>query len=244
MYVIRETDDFTFLVLREGIKITLTHSKEQAREAIEMLKSGESMIVIMEFIIKDTRTSSLGLIDKEKDAGKQRVLNIQRVYEHKLNKEIKLKNMSLERQKKNYENVVRLTKENKYLSTKLAQTEDTLTLASKSLNIRAKQPSPVARKRSPVEEVMFEHDINHQEASEVLAYVDIFNDNNYKEHWQVNEYINNRNMWDRFFNIRSMNTHENQYTVQGIKPAFYRIVCNVLNINGDGGSRLISSESY
>lgn len=87
-------------------------------------------------------------------------------------------------------------------------------------------------------------DFNLQEVQEILKYCLIFKVNKLTAHWNVNDLITNKGWWDEFPIMRSMNTHSNGYIAQGIREKYFAVVCDVLNIDGDGGSKLEKAEHY
>ena len=48
-----------------------------------------------------------------------------------------------------------------------------------------------------------------QEQREIDEYINIFKRFNFRKHHEVNNYISENELWNRFPNIRSENTHEN-----------------------------------
>lgn len=87
-------------------------------------------------------------------------------------------------------------------------------------------------------------DFNLQEVQELLKYCLIFKVNKLNAHWNVNELITSKGCWGEFPIMRSMNTHSNGYTTQGIREKYFAVVCDVLNVDGDGGSKLEKAEHY
>lgn len=83
-----------------------------------------------------------------------------------------------------------------------------------------------------------------QEVQELLKYCLIFKINNLNAHWNVNDLITSKDCWDEFPIMRSMNTHSNGYTTPGIREKYFAVVCDVLDIDGDGGSKLEKAEHY
>jgi len=88
-----------------------------------------------------------------------------------------------------------------------------------------------------------EYKISEIELKQVKAYVDIFKNNSFQEHYEVNNYISRHNLWNDFSEIRSMNTH-GVNCIKGILPKFFAIVCKILEITGDNGEPLDKSEPY
>lgn len=82
------------------------------------------------------------------------------------------------------------------------------------------------------------------EVRELTAYCGLFIKHGFQRHWDVNEYLDKTNGWGNFPTIRSLNTHANGYTVNGILKRYYAIVCEILEIGSDNGTPLISSDHY
>ena len=80
--------------------------------------------------------------------------------------------------------------------------------------------------------------------NELLNYLWIYKINNMSEHWQVNEFISENDIWDEFKEIRSMNDHGYEFQIHGIKPNYYAIICSVLNKEKGDGAPLIDWRSY
>ena len=83
-----------------------------------------------------------------------------------------------------------------------------------------------------------------EEFKELQQWIKIYRKNNCKDHYEVNNYISRNNLWDKFPNIRSKNTHDNGYVADGIHPNFYEIICKALDISGANGTPLIDWRSY
>ena len=92
--------------------------------------------------------------------------------------------------------------------------------------------------------IISSYNLTSKEKSQVLEYIEIYKRESFEEHWQVNRYITNNNLWDSFSEIRSLNDHGDHKRIPGILPRFYGIVCNVLNIGGSNGASLDKSEKY
>ncbi|MEC4726209.1 hypothetical protein HWQ46_11670 [Shewanella sp. D64] len=87
-------------------------------------------------------------------------------------------------------------------------------------------------------------DLTPKEIVQLTRYIAIFKRCNFKEHWQVNEFISNKNAWGEFDALRSNNLHANDFTAKGIYPNYYRIVYEILNISGDSGTHLVNADRY
>lgn len=86
--------------------------------------------------------------------------------------------------------------------------------------------------------------LSSSEKYELSVYYILFTRNKFKEHWEVNAKISSDCQWDQFKSIRSLNTHSNGYTVAGITPQYFSIICKLLAIKGDLGSPLVDYEVY
>lgn len=86
--------------------------------------------------------------------------------------------------------------------------------------------------------------LNSEERNELRMYINIFLENNYSEHYEVNIYITRNSMWDQFPTIRSLNDHGHDYDIEGILPKYYGIVCKALEITDAGGKPLDRARSY
>lgn len=82
------------------------------------------------------------------------------------------------------------------------------------------------------------------EIEQLINYILIFKENNYTQHWQVNQKISQKRMWDSFKDIRSYNDHGYKNNIKGILPKYFSIVCEVLEILGDDGNPLLDAKSY
>jgi hypothetical protein len=82
------------------------------------------------------------------------------------------------------------------------------------------------------------------ENKEIHEYLKIFLNNGFKEHYQVNNYITQKNMWNNFKIMRSLNDHGEHKNIKGIQPKYYAIICKRLNISGAGGKQLDDVHLY
>ena len=82
------------------------------------------------------------------------------------------------------------------------------------------------------------------ESKEINEYITIFKSNEFAEHFQVNKYITDRELWDGFKTIRSLNDHGVNKEVPGIQPKYFNIICSLLGIQGGAGSPLIGYKKY
>lgn len=82
------------------------------------------------------------------------------------------------------------------------------------------------------------------ESKEINEYIKIYLKNSFSKHYEVNEYISENNLWDNFTTIRSLNKHADYEKIKGIEPEYFKIICQILNISGEGGSPLESYKKY
>ena len=82
------------------------------------------------------------------------------------------------------------------------------------------------------------------EVDEITAYIDIFYQNNFKEHYQVNELISQNDAWDMFPTIRSLNDHGEYKEIEGIQPKYFEVICNILKLSEFHGRPLDSFKAY
>jgi hypothetical protein len=83
-----------------------------------------------------------------------------------------------------------------------------------------------------------------QETAEVNEYVQIFRENQFSTHSQVNNYITNNQLWSIFPIIRSLNDHGRFKEVPGIQPKYFEIVCQLSGIAGGDGLPLYAFRKY
>lgn len=95
----------------------------------------------------------------------------------------------------------------------------------------------------PINTVSIQKNISLQELNEIKNYINIYKKHNFKEHYEVNEFISKMNLWGKFPKIRSLNDH-GSYRVQGILPKFFAIICEELNIEGASGAPLDRATPY
>lgn len=86
--------------------------------------------------------------------------------------------------------------------------------------------------------------LSKDEQSEINKYITIFRENGFTKHYEVNNFINENNMWDEFTTIRSLNDHGIHKEIEGIEPRYFAIICHILSISGEGGSPLDSYKKY
>ncbi|WP_435130970.1 hypothetical protein [Plesiomonas shigelloides] len=82
------------------------------------------------------------------------------------------------------------------------------------------------------------------ESLEIQEYIDIFKANGFSKHTQVNNYITSHNLWGHFQTIRSLNDHGEYKEIEGIEPKYFEIICQILNISGEGGRSLDNFKKY
>jgi len=88
------------------------------------------------------------------------------------------------------------------------------------------------------------YDLSLLESSQIKEYIEIYKEQSFEEHYEVNNFISNHNMWNRFSEIRSLNDHGKHKNIPGILPKFYAIVCEMLQIEGADGAPLEKSQKY
>ncbi len=82
------------------------------------------------------------------------------------------------------------------------------------------------------------------ESREVQHYIQIFRENHFQEHTEVNNHITAGDMWDAFPTIRSLNDHGEYKHIPGIQPKYYEIICQLLSIWGNNGRPLDDFHKY
>lgn len=60
----------------------------------------------------------------------------------------------------------------------------------------------------------------------------------------MNEVITATGRWDEFRSLRSENLHANGAVVLGIRPFYFWLVCELLDIDDAGGSPLVEDKPY
>jgi len=86
--------------------------------------------------------------------------------------------------------------------------------------------------------------LTSEEVSEINSYVEIFQDNEFSKHTEVNNYITDNDLWDEFKTIRSLNNHGKYKEIESIQPKYFKVVCEILKITGEGGLSLDSYTRY
>lgn len=79
--------------------------------------------------------------------------------------------------------------------------------------------------------------------NQLAEYIWLFRHLKFKKHWQVNEYIDENDLWDDFDELRSKNTHANGSVVDGIAPPYFAIVAEIM-CAADTGSHLVDYERW
>jgi hypothetical protein len=84
------------------------------------------------------------------------------------------------------------------------------------------------------------------ENKEMKNYLAIYYKNNFVEHYEVNTYITQNDLWDNFFVIRSKNYHLNHKSpIRGILPKYFAVICEKLNMQDEKkGNPLEYAKSY
>jgi cold shock CspA family protein len=86
--------------------------------------------------------------------------------------------------------------------------------------------------------------LSENEIIQLTSYLKLFKEHNCSEHWEVNEIISAEKIWGSFEEIRSLNNHGYRRSVKGILPKYFAIVCEVLEVGGDGGAKLLNATKY
>ena len=86
--------------------------------------------------------------------------------------------------------------------------------------------------------------LSTQELNEIIEYISIFNNYECDQHWEVNQIISDQDRWNSFQKIRALNTHRSNYTVRGISPKYFSIICSFQNIRKGNGSSIVESKKY
>lgn len=86
--------------------------------------------------------------------------------------------------------------------------------------------------------------LSPQETSEINAYINIYRENNFFRHSQVNDHITENDLWGVFHTIRSLNDHGKYTEIPGIQPKYFEIVCGLLGISGGDGLPLDAFRKY
>lgn len=82
------------------------------------------------------------------------------------------------------------------------------------------------------------------EIEQLSNYISLYRHLGAQELYKVNDYIDEKEMWDDFDFIRAKNTHANGSEVKGISPKFYKACCEVLNIGKGKGTALVKSKTW
>jgi hypothetical protein len=101
-----------------------------------------------------------------------------------------------------------------------------------------------SNKDSVSESVIKGKPLSPSETSEIDEYIKIFRDFDCTKHHEVNEIITQREIWDNFKTIRSLNNHGEHKEIEGIQPEYFKIICNILKISGEDGLPLDSYKKY
>ena len=86
--------------------------------------------------------------------------------------------------------------------------------------------------------------LSSEETNEINEYLKIFRDNSFSKHFEVNQYISDNKIWERFTTIRSLNDHGSYKEIPGIQPKYFEIVCQLLSVDGEGGLPLEAYRKY
>lgn len=88
------------------------------------------------------------------------------------------------------------------------------------------------------------HNYTDDEWNEIIRYCAWMKEKGFTCQIQLNNYITRNRKWDNFKVIRRHNYHGYGSKVEGISPAAYRAVCEILGIKRGSGNPLIHSETY
>ncbi len=86
--------------------------------------------------------------------------------------------------------------------------------------------------------------LSEKELDEISKYLEIYKNNNFFYHYEINNYISKNNMWDEFPTIRSLNNHGKGKIVHGIQPKYFKIICQTLDITDNNGDNLKDYQPY
>ena len=92
--------------------------------------------------------------------------------------------------------------------------------------------------------LQIKYNLSSIEFEQIKRYISIYKENSFQEHYEVNQYITNNDLWDEFSKIRSLNDHGSHKGIPGILPKFYGVACKMLNISGADGAPLDKAEPY
>ena len=82
-----------------------------------------------------------------------------------------------------------------------------------------------------------------EETQEIEHWIEIYRENNCKEHYKANDLITEMKLWDDFKNMRSKNTY-GDYKTLGIRRRFFKITCEILNFKDMNGRTPDDCEPY
>lgn len=82
------------------------------------------------------------------------------------------------------------------------------------------------------------------EKEEISEYIKIYRYNSFSKHFEVNRFISDNDLWEKFPTIRSLNDHGEHKEIPGIQPKYFIVVCQLLGISGEGGLSLDAYKKY
>jgi len=94
------------------------------------------------------------------------------------------------------------------------------------------------------ESVVKGNPLSSEETKEIAEYIKIFQDYGCTMHHEVNKVITQKNIWDNFKTIRSLNDHGKSKEIEGIQPEYFEIICSILSITGGKGLPLDDYKKY
>ena len=86
--------------------------------------------------------------------------------------------------------------------------------------------------------------LTSDESREISDYIEIYRTCDCEKHHEVNKIITQRNIWNQFRTIRSLNDHREYKEIEGIQPQYFEIICNILKISGGHGLPLDNYRKY
>lgn len=86
--------------------------------------------------------------------------------------------------------------------------------------------------------------LTNSETEEINAYIKIYRENSFSKHFEVNRFISDNDLWCKFPTIRSLNNHGEHKDIPGIEPKYFEVICQLLDISGEGGLSLDAYRKY
>ena len=221
-----------FIITAAGVRIHECHSKTIATEIVSKLSSGE--------LLRDILASNIENLAKIEKRKQQIQKSKTTLSSETLNSKLKQSNVDL---KKAQSKIIELQNEVRRLSTSVKPSLNLEKNNQFRKDITSELYKTIIGSYNTGATIHL-WELTPKEIIQLIYYIAIFNKHNYKEHWQVNELITNQNAWDQFDALRSNNRHSNDFVAKGIYPKYFALVCEILNISGDGGSPLVKANRY